>query len=381
MQDREIVGQKKLKEYFTETINKDRIPHAMLFSGPEGSGKLAMAMAYARMVLCKNKSIDTKDGNSSCNLKFDSFSHPDLHFIYPSITQEGKSKPKALDFIIQWRQFLADSFYGSLFDWYSTIGVENKQGLIRVEDAAEIIKIISLKPFEAGYKVIIIWMADKMNVEFANKILKVLEEPTDKTLLILITEKEEDILKTIISRCQVIQFSPILKEDVISYLVENKNVEREKAIKIATASQGNLNKAIKFLDENREEQLFDQWFVLWVRGAFRAKGNASAILDLIEWSEAMAKLGRETQKKFIAFCTEMFRQALLLNYQSQELVFYESTVEKFKLENFAPFINGNNILEIYKELQDASYHIERNANAKIVFTDLSIKLTRLLHKK
>jgi DNA polymerase-3 subunit delta' len=173
-----------------------------------------------------------------------------------------------------------------------------------------------------------------------------------------------------------------LPEKVIAEALEKQEqLDSKTARKIAHQAQGNFNKALKLLGEKNEDLPFEQWFVLWVRAAFRAKGNAAAIQDLIEWSEEIAKLGREMQKKFLLFCIEMFRQALLLNYQANSLVFMEPKVEKFKLENFAPFVNGNNILEIYQELNDAMYHIERNGNAKIILTDLSIKLTRLIHKK
>ena len=164
-------------------------------------------------------------------------------------------------------------------------------------------------------------------------------------------------------------------------LISNENIEPKTALKVAHQAQGNYNKALQLLQPDSESTFFEKWFVDWVRAAFRAKGNAAAIQDLIQWSEQIAGLGRETQKKFLHFCIDMFRQALLLNYQAKDLVYIEPQVEKFKLENFAPFVNGNNINDIFKELSDAMYHIERNGNAKIILTDLSIKLTRLIHKK
>jgi DNA polymerase-3 subunit delta' len=227
----------------------------------------------------------------------------------------------------------------------------------------------------------IIWMADKMNIEASNKLLKILEEPTDKTVFILITEKEEDLIQTIRSRCQVLDFNGLPEQMIAEALVKQDKLDQNTASKIARQAQGNYNKALKLISEDNEDLPFEQWFVIWVRAAFKAKGNAAAIHELIEWSEEIAKMGRETQKKFLTFCMEMFRQALLLNYQATSLVYLEPKVEKFKLENFAPFVNGNNILAIYKELNDAIYHIERNGNAKIILTDLSIKLTRLIHKK
>lgn len=224
-------------------------------------------------------------------------------------------------------------------------------------------------------------MADKMNIAASNKLLKLLEEPPEKTVFILISENEEDIIQTIRSRCQITQFSGLSEQVIANALVDREQIELNQALKIAHQSQGNYNKALHLLYDDHEAFPFEQWFVTWVRAAFKAKGNAAAIQDLIEWSEQIAALGRETQKKFLQFCIEMFRQALLLNYETKTLVYIEPKVEKFKLENFAPFVNGNNITEIFKELSDAMYHIERNGNAKIVLTDLSIKLTRLIHKK
>ena len=382
MQFSEILGQEYIKSHLTKSATLGRIPHAQLFVGPEGCGTLALAIAYAQYILCGNIGNENTEGNESCNLKFQSISHPDLHFIYPTVTTEDvKTKPKSIDFIADWRQFVAENPYGGLFDWYQMLGVQNKQGEIRVDDAKEILKTLALKSYEGGYKVMIIWMADKINTEASNKLLKLLEEPTDKTLFILISENEEDIIQTIRSRCQVLHFNALPEKVIADALVSRENIEPRTATKLAHQSQGNYNKALQLLEDGGEEMIFEKHFVDWVRAAFRAKGNAAAIQDLINWSEQIAGLGRETQKKFLHYCIDMFRQALLLNYQTTSLVYMEPRIEKFKLENFAPFVNGSNINDIFKELSDAMYHIERNGNAKIILTDLSIKLTRLIHKK
>jgi DNA polymerase-3 subunit delta' len=378
----EILGQDYIKSHLTKSATLGRIPHAQLFVGPEGSGTLPMAIAYAQYVLCGNIGAENVGANTSCNLKFESISHPDLHFIYPTITTEDvKTKPKSIDFISDWRKFVKENPYGSLFDWYNFLGAGNKQGEIRVDDAQEMLKSLSLKSYEGGYKVMIVWMADKLNISASNKLLKLLEEPTDKTLFILISENEEDIIQTIRSRCQVLHFNGLPEKVIAQALLENQNIETKTATKIAHQAQGNFNKALQLLQTDNEDLHFEQWFVNWVRSAFKAKGNAAAIHDLIAWSEQIAALGRETQKKFLHFCIDMFRQALLLNYEAPSLVYLEPQVEKFKLENFAPFVNGNNIQAIFKALSDAMYHIERNGNAKIILTDLSIQLTRLIHKK
>jgi DNA polymerase-3 subunit delta' len=356
----EILGHEHIKNHLIRSASQGRIPHAQLFIGPEGTGTLAMAIAYAQYIVCQNSGSDNTGENEACNLKFNHLGHPDLHFIYPTVsTEDVKSKPKSIDFIQDWRLFVTENPYGGLFDWYKMLGVQNKQGEIRVDDAAEILKLLALKSLEGSYKIMIIWMADKMNIAASNKLLKLLEEPTDKTVFILISENEEDIIQTIRSRCQVLHFNGLPENVITQALVSRENIDEKEAYKIAHQAQGNYNKALHILKEDNEE----------------------AIQELIGWSEEIASLGREAQKKFLNYCIDMFRQALMLNYQAESLVYMEPTVEKFKLENFAPFVNGNNISEIFKELSDASYHIERNGNAKLILTDLSIKLTRLIHKK
>ena len=378
----EILGQEHIKNHLTRSADLGRIPHAQLFVGPEGSGTLPMAIAYAQYILCNNQNGENSGSNESCNLKFQKISHPDLHFVYPTVsTEKVDKKPKSIDFIGDWRQFIFQNPYGGLFDWYSVLGVQNKQGEIRVDDAGEILKSLALKSYEGGYKFMIVWMADKMNTAASNKLLKLLEEPPEKTVFILISENEEDIIQTIRSRCQVLRFNGLNESVISEALVSRENIEPKQATKIAHQSQGNYNKALHLLKDDNDEFPFEQWFVVWVRAAFKAKGNAAVIADLIHWSEQIAALGRETQKKFLQYCIDIFRQALLHNYETPSLVYFEPAVENFTIAKFAPFVNGNNIHEIFQELSDAIYHIERNGNAKIILTDLSIKLTRLIHKK
>jgi len=378
----EVLGQKHIKSHLTTSVDGGRIAHAQLFVGAEGSGTLPMALAYAQYILCSNTDGENTGGKDSCNIKFKNFSHPDLHFAFPVTTSDKvKSKPVSKYYLEEWRQLLDQQPYGNLFDWYKLLGVDNKQGQIGVEEALEIVKSLTLKSFEGGHKVMIIWMAEKMNTASANKLLKLIEEPPEKTIFILITEDEGQIINTIKSRCQILHFPPLAEEAIVEGLVKNYHIEEAVAIKIAQQSNGNYNKACDLIYNDSEDIQFEKWFVLWVRSAFKARGNKAAIHDLISWSEEIAKTGRETQKKFLNFCLNYFRQALLLNYNANELVYLEPKSEDFKLEKFAPFVHDNNIMEISSELQDAIYHIERNGNSKIILTDLSIKLTRLLHKK
>ncbi|NQX85236.1 MAG: DNA polymerase III subunit delta' [Flavobacteriaceae bacterium] len=378
----EIHGQEHLKRHLTQSVDNGRIPHAQLFTGPEGSGTLAMAIAYAQYILCHNSNGENTNGKTACNLKFKNLSHPDLHFVFPVATNDKvKSHPVSRLFMTEWRVLLEEQPYCNLFDWYKQLGIDNKQGQIGVDEAHDIVKSLSLKAYEGGHKVMIIWMAEKMNAACANKLLKLIEEPPNKTIFILICEDIEQIITTIKSRCQILNF-PVLPQEVIkTALIQNYEIEEADAQRLARQSNGNYNKACDLVYQDSEDLQFEEWFVLWVRSAFKAKGNKAAIHDLIAWSEEIAKTGRETQKEFLNYCLEFFRQALLQNYNAEALVYLSPQTNNFKLNKFAPFVHENNILDISNELQDAIYHIERNGNSKIILTDLSIKLTRLLHKR
>jgi DNA polymerase-3 subunit delta' len=378
----EILGQEHLKNHLTQSVDNGRVSHAQLFVGPEGCGTLPMAIAYAQYLLCINQNGENSGGNDSCNLKFNNLSHPDLHFAFPVATNDKvKSHPVSNHFMEEWRQLIKEQPYGNLFDWYKILGVDNKQGQIGVDEAQDIVKALSLKSYEGGFKIMLIWMAEKLNTSAANKLLKLIEEPPNKTVFVLIAEDEEQIISTIRSRCQILHFPPLAEAVIKQALVKNYQLEDSIATKIAHQSNGNYNKACDLVYQDSEDIQFEEWFVFWIRSAFKAKGNKSAIHDLISWSEEIARTGRETQKQFLLFCIDFFRQALLLNYNATELVFIETKTKNFKLENFAPYVNEANILDISDELQNAIYHIERNGNSKIILTDLSIKLTRLLHKK
>ena len=372
----QIIGQDHIKKHLIKSAENGRIPHAQLFVGKEGSGTLPMAIAYAQFLLC-NFSNDV----DACQIKCNKLQHPDLHFAFPVTTNDSvKKHPVSNLFLEDWRAFVANQPYGSLFNWLHHIGVENKQGLIGVDEAEDVVKKLKLKSYEGGFKVMIIWMAEKMNIAAANKLLKLIEEPPEKTVFILITENEEQIINTIKSRCQALHFPVLSEQDIANALVVNHQVDDKKAAHIAHQCEGNLNKALHLLHEDSSDLVFEEWFVTWIRTAFKAKGNATVVKQLIAWSETIAKSGRETQKRFLEYCLQFFRQALLLNYKSGQLVFME-TKTGFNLTKFAPFVHSGNILEIEKELNDAMYHIERNGNAKIILLDLSMKLTRFLHKK
>ncbi|APG60803.1 ATP-binding protein [Christiangramia salexigens] len=379
----DVIGLPHIKNHLTTTADRSRIPHAQLFTGNPGSGVLPMAIAYAQYILCQNSNGENNSaGAESCNLKFKNFSHPDLHFAFPVAgTKEVKKHPVSSHFLDEWRNFLKTNPYGSLFDWYQTLGIENKQGQLSVNEAQDIVKRLSLKSYEGGFKVMIIWMAEKMNTAASNKLLKLIEEPPNKTVFILIAEEEDKIIQTIKSRCQSLHFPPLSELDIAKALIEREQCDESFAKKIAHQSNGDYTKALHLLRKDSGDEQYETWFINWIRTAFKAKGNKATVLELISWSEEIAALGREAQKSFLLYCIDFFRQSLLLNYKAKELVYLEPKTEKFKLENFAPYVNEKNIMEITEALETAIYHIERNGNAKIILTDLSINLTRFLHKK
>lgn len=368
----QIIGNSHTKRYLLESIANNRIAHAQLFVGEQGIGVLPMAIAYATEVICLN-------GNENTRKKCENLQHPDLHFAFPTATTtKVKQSPVSSLFIEEFRAFFKENPYGTLFEWYQFLGIENKQGNISVNEAKEITEKLSLKSFEGGYKVMIIWMAEYMNTESANKLLKLLEEPPVKTLFLLVAENEHQILTTILSRCQITRFYKIGDQAIKDGLLQN-GITQEEATAIAIRSQGNYKRALNYIENKSEEQLFEEWFIRWVRAAFRAKGNKASILGLLKWSEEITARGREVQKQFLDYCLEIFRQALMLHYGVKDLVYTKFFDETFKLEKFAPFVHNNNIEGIQNEIETAIYHIERNGNGKAILTDLSIKLTRLLH--
>lgn len=369
----EIAGQEEIKQKLKNSVEEGRVSHAQLFVGQEGSGALPMAIAYAGEVLAKEK------GESAWS-KVKSFQHPDLHFSFPvASTDSVKDKPVSSNFMREWREFLLENSYGNIFDWLQFLGVEKKQGNISVHESQEIIKKLSLNSYEGGYKIMIIWLPEYMNNSAANKLLKIIEEPPQKTVFLLVSEREDLLLPTITSRCQLVKLNRLSDDEIAQYLVQQKNIPVSEAQRLAILANGNLREALLNLSEESSE--FENYFVQWVRNAFMAAKTPTVLKNLVEWSQEISGWSRERQKHFLQYCSEVFRQALLKNYQSNELVYMNLGVDGFNWDKFAPFIHGANIEDILQEISTTSYHIERNANAKIVFLDLSIKLTRYLHKK
>lgn len=375
----EVIGQQHIKSHLIKGVETGRIPHAQIFSGAVGFGLLPTAIAYAGALLCKHLPENQK---KDCLSKVKKLEHPDLHFIYPvNTTEKIKKNAVSTDFIEEWREFVKTNPYGTLFQWLQSLGIENKQGNISAAEAEIMTKKLSLKSYSGGYKVMIIWMAETLNTACANKILKLIEEPSERTVIILLTEREERILTTIRSRCQAISFPRLSENDISEKLIKDYNLRASDAHRIATQSYGDFNRAIHLASNSEEDAMFENWFISWMRIAFMARKDREAINKLIDWSEEIADQGTEIQKRFLFFCTEIFRQALLKNYTVDNLVYFKAMDKSFKIENFAPYIHHNNILKLYEQFEESYYHISRNANAKILFVDLSIKMVHLLLQK
>ena len=377
---KEVLGQTKSKQLLLQMVREERVPHAQLFLGTHGSGNLAMALAFAQFVGCTDKKENDSCGFCTSCVKHMKYVHPDLHFVFPvASTPSVKTKPISKRFLTEWRAILKENPYFSLFDWIKYIGVENKQGIISVEESTHIVKDLSLKPYESDTKIMLIWMPEKMNIQAANKLLKIIEEPPHKTLFLLVAESEENMLATVLSRTQMFKVPRYSDVEVENYLV-NRELEQEKAQMISALVEGNINEALKLAEHTEDAEENSLRFVQWMRLCFSAL-QVKDIDKLVQWSEAMAKAGRENQKSFLLFASNVMRDALLKNYGVAAMMKMNVGGQNFTMEKFAPFIHADNCMEIIEELNMAQLHIERNANPKILFLDTSFKIARLLHKK
>ena len=375
MHFQDVVGHQNQKKVLVDSLALERIPHAQLFEGADEQGVLALAIAYANTVVC-----GTANSDSPARLKADGLVHPDIHFVFPTATTaEIKSKPTSNAFAAQWREFVQEQPYATLYDWSQFLGIENKQAAIHVTDALQVMQKVSLKSFEGGWKCVIVWHAEKLTTAASNKLLKSIEEPPAKTLFLLVCPDENQLLATIRSRCQRTHFGRVSKQEITDFLV-NKGVAKEAARAMAAQSSGAVGKAIALFNQQGNQALYEKWFVSWVRTAFRAKGNKGVVLELTDWSQQIATEGVETQKQFLGFAIMLFRSAIMTHYNLSAVAPFNTSTD-FKLSKFAPFIHGSNIMPIIDALEKSTYHLERNGNAQMIFTDLSFKLTRLLHQK
>ena len=375
MQFKNIIGHEKVKERLINSVKDGRISHAQLFLGPEGCGNLPIAIAYAQYISCNKKLDNDSCGVCSSCTKVEKLVHPDLHFVFPvASSAEVKDKPTSTKYISQWREAILEEPYLSLAHWQRRIETGNKQLLISKNESESILKVLSLKTYESEYKVMIIWYPERFNIASGNKLLKIIEEPPSKTLFILVAQDSEQILSTILSRTQLVKIGRI-KEEILQLELEKKyGLETSISHKIAHQSDGNFITAQKLIEHSATEEEFHNLFKEWMRSAF--KGDVG---ELISWSEEMASIsfGREKQKQFLKYCLHIFRESLMQNYGNSEMARVTNNEAKF-LSKFSAYIHGANCIEIIELFDNASYHIERNANPKILFLDISLKLTKLL---
>ena len=368
---REVIGHKELKASLIQSVNDGRVSHAQLFLGSEGSGNLALALAYVQYIYCENKGKEDSCGECPSCRKIQHLSHPDLHFSFPVI-KVGKEGETADEFIAEFRKAIIDNPYINLLNWYEYLGNQNKQGIISVKESNHIIKKLSLKSFEGGFKCYLIWMPENLNSAAANKLLKTIEEPPEKTIIILVANDSEQIIPTILSRTQLVKLARLSNSEIADGLVEAFETEKQLAENLAAMSEGNYFQARNLAlnaGENNENFVF---FRDWMRLCFKKD-----IKGVSSWVDDMAKKGRAQQKDFLKFALHLIRQCALSNYNVEGLITIKGD-ERVFMQNFAPYINHLNLEDYIALFSEAQAHIDRNANAKILFTDVSYQLLVLL---
>jgi len=372
-----ITGQEAIKDRLRKSVRENRVSHAQLFLGPEGSGKLALALAYAQYINCTKRSEEDSCGVCPSCLKYEKIIHPDLHFIYPvAKTKEIDDKPLSRLFIHHWRTLVTDQkAVFNLQDWYQKIGLENKQGIINAEDCSEIIKTLSYKSYESEYKVMIIWMVEKLFHAAAPKILKILEEPPDKTLFILIAEQQDLILPTILSRTQLVKFSRLSDEEIVQAVISRKGCLPEEASQVKYLADGNLNAALKILETGETDQANFEMFRTWMRLCFKPD-----IREIYKFTSDFTSLGREKQKSLLSYGLKVTRYCILNRFGNNNSIKTVGDELKF-IHSFTPFINQANAAILAEAFNTGIYHIERNGNASIIYMDLSLQLIKWLKMK
>ncbi len=373
----DIPGQKEIISRLIRSVKEERVSHAQIFTGPEGCGSLALAMAYAKYISCENRNENDSCGTCRSCVKYEKMIHPDLHFVFPVIKKEKKdTEPVSDSFIESWREFAGKSPYFTINGWLDSIEVGNAQGLIFSSEAAEIIKKLNLKTFESDYKIMIIWLPEKMHPSAANKLLKLIEEPPDRTIFLLVSDEPGKVIPTILSRCQLIRIPGFTNHQITDYLINNCRADSQKAGEIAKVANGNIIKAIEFF-ENEDVSLQNlERFKNLMRFAWKRD-----IISIINWSEDLSTTGREAQKNFLSYSLRILRENLMLTLgqNRNNLVFLAGEEASFS-GNFHPFVNQSNIYSLTEEFNQAFTHVESNGNSKIIFLDLALRVTRLISR-
>lgn len=374
MQFSEIIGQSDIKQRLIGSVHDGFIPHAQLFGGPEGVGKLPLAIAYAQYLNCENRQDSDSCGVCPSCSKYKNLAHPDLHFVFPIVKKAAKKKEVCDDYLFEWREIFKESTYFSFNKWLQAIDAENSQGIIYAKESEEIIRKLSLKIYEGRYKIMIIWLPEKMHESCANKLLKIIEEPTPDTLFLLVSDAPDNIIGTIQSRCQRINVPPIAKQDIVNALETNYNLNAEDAENVAHLSRGSYLRALETISLDEERKYFFDLFVNMMRSSYAR--NIKAVKAI---GADLAGIGRERQKNYLKYAQRMIREYFVSNLNQPEIVYLSSDENSFGVR-FAPFINERNIVDFMDELSLAEAHIEQNVNARMVFFDLCLKITMLLKR-
>lgn len=371
---KDIVGQSEIKERLISSVKQGKVAHAQLFCGPEGVGKLPLAIAYAQYLNCQNPTETDACGVCSSCSKYHNLAHPDLHFVFPIVQKKQQKKEVCDDYIEEWREFLGKNPYSNLSQWLNFIDAENSQGLIYAKESNEIIRKLILKIYEAKYKVMIIWLPERMNEECANKILKIIEEPLGTTVFILVSDSPDKIIGTIQSRSQRINIHGVEQEAITRNLISEYSIAEDDAKNIAHISKGSYLKALQTISLNEEHKYFLDLFIGMMRASY-----ARNIKEIKNIADKISSIGRERQRSFLAYAQSMVREYFVSNLKQDEIVYLAKDEASFGTR-FAPFINERNIIGFMDELALAERHIEQNVNAKMVFFDLCLKNTMLLKK-
>ena len=376
----DIIGQETEKRQLRQAVLEGRIPHAQLFAGPAGVGKLALALAYAQYVSCPNRDEHDSCGTCPTCLQFNKLQHPDLHFVFPII--KGDEGDVCDAFADKWRGLLTEQRYFDIDDWYRVLGTETKQGMIYEKESGEIMRKLSLKSFSGGYKIMIIWQPEKMNATCANKILKLLEEPPTKTLFLLVSEHPEQLLSTIVSRVQEVRIPRLSEHDIAAGIQTVYTwLSDQEAKTVAHMANGSYLAALKIMSESEESKGYFDDFVALMRNAWLVgqKKDYSALLKLRQWSYDMAdsKVGREKQKAFLQYAQRQIRENYIYNFHCADMN-YQTAAESQFSSKFAPFIHDSNVERMMNELGKAEQQIAQNGNAKIIFFDLCLQMIVLV---
>ncbi|MBS5796080.1 MAG: DNA polymerase III subunit delta' [Dysgonomonas mossii] len=370
---KDIVGQSEVKERLVTSARKGLIPHAQLFCGPEGVGKFPLALAYAQYLNCENPTNNDSCGKCASCVKYAHLTHPDLHFVFPIVKKAAKKKEVCDDYIADWREFVKQhNYYFNLTQWLDHIDAENSQGLIYAKESEEILRKLSLRIYEAKYKIMIIWLPEKMHESCANKLLKIIEEPTDNTIFLLVSDTPDNIITTIQSRCQRINVHGVAESDIVQALESEYNILPDDATTVAHLSKGSYLKAVETISLNEEHKFFFNLFVQMMRASY-----ARNIKEIKTIGNELAAIGRENQKSFLIYSQRMVREYFVSNLHQPEIAYLAQDEANFGIR-FAPFINERNIVGFMDELALAERHIEQNVNAKMVFFDLCLKITMLI---